>query len=180
MALDPTKKTIVEVSIITLLFFGTIFGILTPTLIRIRKTAQESLKLRLFLEQKYQESLNSRITRKKLSEIKAAAANFESFLFKSGDELRLITFLESSAAKYGVTPSITSSNLDKVSNNHLVTISMNLKGDYNNILKYVSEIESSNYFIHIRQLHLTPAFTKDGKATLTVNLTITTELYVNE
>ncbi|OGH92230.1 MAG: hypothetical protein A2563_00100 [Candidatus Magasanikbacteria bacterium RIFOXYD1_FULL_40_23] len=163
-----------------LLFFGTIFGILTPTLIRIRKTARESLKLRLFLEQKYQESLNSRITRKKLSEIKSAAANFENFIFKSGDELRLITFLESSAAKFSVTPSITSSNLDKISNNRLVTISMNLKGDYNNILKYISELESSNYFIHIKQLHLTPAFTKDGKATLTVNLTITTELYVNE
>src|SRR3989339_302553 len=103
MRLDPTKKTIIQVSIIMLLFFGTIFGILTPTLIRIRKTARESLKLRLFLEQKYQESLNSRITRKKLSEIKSAAANFENFIFKSGDELRLITFLESSAAKFSVT-----------------------------------------------------------------------------
>ncbi len=180
MALDTTKKTIIQVSVIAFLFFGTTFGILTPTLINIRKTSRESLKLRLHLEQKYQDSLNSRITRKKLNEIKNAVTNFENFIFKSGDELRLITFLENSATKHNITPAITSSNLDKISNSHLAIISMNLKGDYNNILKYITELETSNYFIQIKQLQITPMFSKDGKTTLVVNLTITTELYVNE
>ncbi len=180
MTIDPTRKIIIRVSIISLLFLGITFGVLVPTLLRIRKTSEESLKLRLFLEDKYQQSLNSRITRKKLTEIKSAVANFNNFIFKTQDELQLITFLENLAAKNNVVPTITSSNLDKIGDSHLADISLDLKGNYYNILKYISELESSNYFIKIQQLQLTPNFTKDGDPSPMVNLSITTELYVNQ
>ncbi|MBI2038136.1 MAG: hypothetical protein HYT15_04415 [Candidatus Magasanikbacteria bacterium] len=180
MTADPTKKIILTVSFFCLIFLGILFGILAPTLIRIKKTSQESLKLRIFLEQKYQESLNSRITRKKLSEIKEATADFDRFIFKPGEELELITFLETSAAKHDVVQTITASNLDQISNNRLATISINLKGNYYDILNYITDLETSDYFINIDQLQITPVFSKEGQVTQTANLNISTELYVTE
>jgi Tfp pilus assembly protein PilO len=180
MILDTTKKIIIRVSIIAILFFIIIFGVLVPTLLHIKKTSQESYKLRLLLEENYQQSLNSRITRKKLEEIRGAVSNFDNFIFKSGDELKLITFLESTAAKHNVTQSINSSNLDKIGPSHIAAISLNLKGDYHNILEYIADLETANYFINIEQLQLTPEFTKEGEPSSIVNLNIATETYVSE
>jgi hypothetical protein len=94
MTIDPTKKIIIKVSMLIFLFLIITGAILVPTTLNIRKTAAESYKLRVLLEEKYQQSLNSRITRKRLEEIKSASAGFDTFLFKSGDELKLITFLK--------------------------------------------------------------------------------------
>lgn len=180
MAIDARKKIIVRVSIFIILFLIITFGVLLPTLLNIKKTSEESYKLRLLLEEKYQQSLNSRITRKRLEEVKGAVANYNTFIFKSGEELKLITFLESTAAKYNLTQSINSSNLDKIGNNHIAMISLNIKGNYHDVLKYVAELEISNYFINIKQLQLTPVFTKEGDASPVVSLNIATELYVSE
>ena len=178
MALDTTKKIIIRLSIFGALFCAIVFIVLIPTLNHIKRTAQESYKLRLLLEEKYQESINSRITRKKLDEIKGAVTNFDTFVFKAGQELELITFFESTAAKHNLIQSITSSNLDKIDNSHLALISINLSGSYHDALQYITDLETSNYFISIKQLHLTPVFTKEGNPSPMVSLDISTEIYV--
>lgn len=180
MNIDPTKKIIIKVAGLAGLFLIILVTILIPTALSIRKTAQESYKLRVLLEEKYQQSLNSRITRKRLEEIKIASANFGAFLFKTGDELKLITFFESTAAKYGLIQSINSSNLDQIGKNRAANISLGIKGNYYDVLKYIAEIETSNYFLKINQLQLTPIFTKEGEPSPTVNANLSLELYVNE
>jgi hypothetical protein len=180
MTIDPTKKIIIKVSMLIFLFLIITGAILVPTTLNIRKTAAESYKLRVLLEEKYQQSLNSRITRKRLEEIKSASAGFDTFLFKSGDELKLITFFESTAAKYNLTQSINSSNLDQIGKNRTASISLNIKGKYNDALKYIAEIETSHYFINITQLQMTPIFTKEGEVSPQVNTNLSLELYVNE
>jgi len=180
MTLDLTKKIIAWVGALSLLALIIIFGIFVPTLSYIKKTADESYKLRVFLEQKYEQSLRSRITRKKLGEIKSSAVNFYPFLFKSGDELKLITFLEILSAKHNIAQTINNSTLDKTGGNRTANISMSLGGSYANILKYLAELEASDYFIYINQMQLSPAFTRSGETTPTTNLNLTIELYVNQ
>ncbi|TSC84364.1 MAG: Uncharacterized protein G01um101413_659 [Parcubacteria group bacterium Gr01-1014_13] len=177
--LDLTKKTIVWVSILSLLTLIIIFGVFVPTLNYIKKTADESYKLRIFLEQKYEQSLRSHVTRKKLAEIKASMSKFDPFLFKSGDELKLITFLETLSAKHNVTQTISNSTLDKVTSGRIASISMSLSGKYNDILKHIAELETSDYFIYINQMQFTPAFTKNSDGDQITNLNLTIELYVN-
>lgn len=179
MKIDLTKKTIISVSILSSLALIIIFGIAFPTLTYIKKTADESYRLRVFMEQKYEQSLRTRVTRKKLEEIKNTTADFYPFLFKSGDDLKLITFLENLSAKYDITQTIVNSSLDKNGNASTISISMNLEGNYNNILKYIAELESSNYFIYIKRLQLAPGYTRSGETTPTTNLSLTIELYVN-
>lgn len=180
MKLDLTKKIIIWVGALSMLALIIIFGILTPTLSYIKKTADESYKLRMYMEQKYEQSLRLRVTRKKLEEIKNSTANFYTFIFKAGDELKLITYLENLAAKYRVTQTINNSTLDKVSENQIASISMNLTGNYRDILMYIAELETSNYFIYINSLRASPSFTRNGEVTSNINLSLTIELYVNQ
>lgn len=180
MTIDAKKKVVIRVTIFILLFLGIVFGILLPTLISIRKTSEESYKLRLLLEERYQQSLNSRITRKRLDEVKDAVVGFDKFIFKAGDELMLITFLETTSAKHNLTQSINSSNLDKVSANTTANIALTLTGNYTDVLAYIADLEASHYFINITQLELTPVFTREGQPSPDVTLNLMTELYVSE
>lgn len=180
MALDLTKKIMLWVGALSLVALLIIFGIAVPTLSYIKKTADESYKLRIFMEQKYEQSLRSHITRKKLEEIKNSTAEFLPFLFKKGDELKLITFLENLSAKHNVTQTIANSTLDKVGGGQTANIAMNLNGNYNDILKYIAELEGSDYFIYINQMQFTPAYSKNGDASSNTNLNLIIELYVNQ
>jgi hypothetical protein len=180
MRLDLTKRIIVVVGALSALALLIIFGIFVPTLSYIKKTSDDSYKLRVFMEQKYQQSLRSRITRKKLGEIKSSISKFDPFLFKHGDELKLITFLENLSAKHNITQTINNSNLDKVNAGQIASISMNLSGNYLNILNYIAELETSDYFIYVNRLQLTPAYARNGEPISTTNLNITIELYVNQ
>ncbi len=179
MALNLTKKIIIRVILLSVLAL-LVLAIFLPILNYIKKTSDESYKLRVFLEQKYEQSLRSRITKKKLDSIKNTATNFYPFLFKPGDELKLITFLENVSAKHKITQVITASNLDKIGKNHLANISMNLSGNYTDILKYLAEIDASDYFLYINRLQLMPAYTRTGETTSATNLSLTFELYVNQ
>jgi Tfp pilus assembly protein PilO len=177
--LDLTKKIIVWVGILSLLTLIIIFGIFVPALNYIKNTADESYKLRVFLEQKYEQSLRSRITRKKLGEIKDSLSKFDPFLFKSGEELKLITFLENLSAKHNISQTISNSTLDKVTSGRIASVSMGLSGNYNDILKYIADLETADYFIYVNQMQFTAASTKTGETTQNTNLNLTIELYVN-
>ncbi len=180
MTFDLTKKIIAFVGALSLVVLALILGVFVPALSYIKKTSDESYKLRVFLEQKYEQSLRSRITKKKLAEIKSSMADFYPFLFKSGDELRLITFLESLSAKHNITQTIGNSSLDKIGATRIAGISMNLNGNYTDILKYLAELEASDYFIYANQLQFTPAYTRNGEITPATGLSLTIELYVNQ
>ena len=180
MALDLTKKIIILVSVLSFLTIAIIIGVFLPALNYIKKTADESYKLRLFMEQKYEQSLRLRVTKKKLGEVKSASADFYSFLFKTGDELKLITLLETLSAKHSIIQSITNSTIDKASNSQIVGISINLGGAYIDVLKYIAELEASNYFIYIKKMHIMPMYSRNGENTRDSHASITIELYVNQ
>ena len=180
MSLNLTKKIIIRVSALTLLALAIMFGVFVPTLNYIKKTADESYKLRVFLEEKYEQSLRSHITKKKLAEIKVSSVNFYPFLFKPGDELKLITFLETLSAKYNINQTINNSTLDKVVSNQVASISMQLIGNYSDILRYTAELEASDYFIYVNKMQFTPAYARNDEITPTTNLNLTVELYVNQ
>ncbi|HSR89405.1 MAG TPA: hypothetical protein VLK22_03380 [Candidatus Udaeobacter sp.] len=174
-----TKKIIIRVSSLSVLAALITFGIFLPMLSYIKKTANESYKLRTLLEQRYEEASNSRATQKKLEEVKSSVADFYPFLFKPGEELKLITYLESLSAKHNLTQTINNSTLDKTTSKQTTNITMTLVGSYTDTLKYLSDLESSNYFIYIKQFQFTPVYSRNGETQPTANLNLTIELYVN-
>ncbi len=180
MTFDENKKILIKVWLSVALFIAIMAGVLVPTLLRIKKTSADSYQLRLALEQRYEQSLRSRVTKQKLQEIKETITDFNRFLFKPGEELQLITFLENLAGKHHLTQTITTSNLDKIKNSTNAEISFSLNGNYQDALDYIAELESSDYFITIQQLQFKPVFTRNGEPSPLVTLDITATLYVNK
>jgi hypothetical protein len=181
MSFDLTKKTIVWVGILSVLALGIILGVVVPTLGYIKKTSEDSFKLRMLLEDKYEQSLRSHITRRKLEEIKISSADFYPFLFRAGDDLKLITFLENLSTKHNISQTITNSTLDKINTSHIVSVSMNINGNYTDILKYIADLEASDYFIYINEMQFTPSFSRNSEPVQNLaNLSFTIELYVNQ
>jgi hypothetical protein len=80
---------------------------------------------------------------------------FADYLFAKGDDLKLITTLESMAVKYGVSQRINSSNLDNITDNK-AKISLSISGPYYNTLAYLDGIEHFPYFINLTHLSLSP------------------------
>lgn len=175
---SPTKKSIILVITLAVTVLLIVLGVFWPAVSYIKKTAKQSYELRVFLEQKYEQSLRAHVSKKKLADIKETMPDFYPFLFKSGDELKLITYLENLALKHDLTQSISGSNLNAISNNR-VSIALNLNGSYTDILKYLSELEMSDYFINVERLQITPVFPKGSDVLAGVNLNLTLSLYVN-
>ncbi|MFA5061604.1 MAG: hypothetical protein WC526_00440 [Patescibacteria group bacterium] len=179
MKLDLTKRTILKVGILALAVLIIAFGIFWPTTYYIQKINDQTSQLRAFLEEKYQQTLRSRVTRKRLTEIKSTLPDLQSHIFKKGNELQLITYLENLSAKHKLTQAINNSDLDKITNNK-ITIAMTLSGDYLNILNYTTDLESSIYFLNIEQFQITPVFTRNGDLTSQVSLNLTLGMYVSQ
>ncbi len=179
MGSNLTKKPIALVIALSAAILLITLGVLLPAVSYIKKTAKESQELRNFLEQKYQQSLRSHISRKKLAEIQETISDFYPFLFNQGEELKLITYLENLAAKHDLIQSISGSNLD-TANNSRISIALNLNGSYTNVLKYLNELEISNYFINVERLQVSPVFPRGSDAPSGASLSLTLSLYVNQ
>ena len=179
MTLDITKKTVLLVIALALTVVFIIFGVFVPTIANIKNTTADTDSLRTYLEQKYEQSINNHVTRNKIKEIKESSAGFSAYVFKKGDELTLITYLENLAAKYNLNQSISNSNIDKMPAKY-IDISLDISGDYVKVLEYLSDIESSDYFLNVEQLQFTPAFDRSGQPTQSTDLNLTLGLYASQ
>src|SRR3989339_1636619 len=177
MHLDFSKKIILTVMILSLAALLIIFGVFLPVINYIKKTNDDSYKLRTFLEQRYEQSRKSKITRKKMDEIRDSFVDFIPFLYKKGDDLKLITYLEGLAAKHKLAQSISNSMLDQIAGNQ-IAIGLNLSGEYKHVFEYMTNLESSDYFINIEELQLTPIFERNIGLSNSVNLYLAIKLYV--
>ena len=180
MRLSLEKKIIVLLAAFSALIAVIILAVIAPTIRQIKDLRRDTYALRTYLEKKLQRSARFHATLRKTAEIKKQAENFSRYLFHRGDELALITTLETLAAKNGVTQKIESSNLDSVSNN-LITLSISTTGGFRNTLTYLTSIERIQYFINLQRLQLTPIFSRASPDQLDgVNGRFDLTLYVSE
>jgi Tfp pilus assembly protein PilO len=179
MRIDLTKRAIFKILLLVFALLAIFTGMLWPTVVNIRSTIGEILNLRGYIEQKYNQSILSRVTKRKITDIKNDYPDLSKHLFRKGEELKLITYLEEMALKNNLTQTINNSNIDKITDNKVV-FSLNLTGDYDNIIKYLVDLESSEYLLNIEQLQLTPRFDRSGQNTEDANLYLTLGLYVSK
>jgi len=178
MRIDLTKREILKILLLVFVLAAILAGMLWPAVINIISTAGDTVDLRGYIEQKYDQSIVSRVTKRKIADINREYPNLSRHLFRKGDELKLITYLESMALVNNLTQTINSSNIDKIADNK-VLLSLNLTGDYDNILKYLVDLESSDYLLNIEKFQLTPVFNRSGQNMEDANLYLTLGLYVS-
>ncbi|OGH69580.1 MAG: hypothetical protein A2754_03060 [Candidatus Magasanikbacteria bacterium RIFCSPHIGHO2_01_FULL_47_8] len=176
MRFSLEKKIIFIVAAFALVSLLIIFTIIWPTIIRIKELDRETYELRVYLEKRYERSLNQRSTLRRLDEIKLAVQGFPDHIFNAGEELRLITTLEGIAAKNKVAQRITGSNVDKITNQSL-KISLTITGDYTRVLSYLTDIENLDYFLTVQQLQLSASIDPVSHAE-TTSMNLDVSMYV--
>lgn len=133
------------------------------------------------LERKSRGSQNLKEALERVRNTKVTMSDYERYLFRSGDELSLITDLENIANKNKVTQKIENSNLDNITNN-TIALSLRVYGTYNNALNYLMDLENYDYFLQIKSLDFNPIYdlkSPDNSANSSVDLRLTLNLYVN-
>lgn len=169
------KKIVILISLITILLSVIILAILVPTVSDINKTAEDISSLKMMLEKKYNIAKSMQRTRKEIEKIEMLSANYNSYFFQLGDELRLITDLEDIANNNHVQQKIENPNWPNTAD-HDITIRLSVSGEYLQLLNYMNELEKTHYFFNIGELHLTPSSGSNPKLAV---LNLTLFLYVN-
>lgn len=178
MSLALEKKIIVAIVILASIAALIVGGIILPTVHYIKELDRETYELRIYLEKKYERSLSVRSTLKQADAIKSELAQVPDRLFREGDELNLITELETIAAKNAISQKIINSNLDNIADRH-ITVALTLAGDYRNLLSYLADIENERYFIVITHVSLTPALGQNQIAAANVTMNLDISVYAS-
>lgn len=133
------------------------------------------------LERKSRGSQNLKEALARVRSTKVTMSNYERFLFRSGNELDLITDLENIASKNNVTQKIESSNLDKI-NDNTITLNLRTSGSYKNILGYLADLENYDYFLQVTSLDFNPIYdlkNPENSSGAVTDLRVNLKLYVN-
>jgi len=178
VSLSREQKIITVVSVLFVLTIAIGVGIIYPTVSYIMKINQNTLDLRLYLERRYENVRKMHNSLQQVNEIREKVANYDQYLFHPGDELALITALENLSARHQVEQKIDSTNLDQA-NKKQVNIGLTVTGGYNDLLDYLSDLESFNYFLNVTQLHWSALFA-DGSEATKYQIRLQLSLYVNQ
>jgi Tfp pilus assembly protein PilO len=149
------KRIAITIGLFVLLAGIIVGAVIVPTVLQIRQIDKDTYNLRLSLERKNEQATNYRLALKQIEKLKKEMPPFDNYLFNKGEELKLITSLESLAVKHNVSQRINSSNLDNITNQK-VQVSLSLSGTYINSLSYLDEIEHLPYFINLTRFSLSP------------------------
>lgn len=152
-----TIKKKIAISIIIVLIFTAliIYFVIYPTIKDIKKISSTIYDERVDLEKKY---LRGQLLKKTIEEFESAKPKQEklaSIFIVEGNELEFITALEKIASAYNVEQSL---QLKPVQNKnsfyYSLPLDIKIKGNFINILKYLKELEKSNYYFNISAVDL--------------------------
>jgi len=154
--LSIEKRTILVLTLFFLCIVIIIATIIFPTANFIKNLSDDTGNLRQYLNKKYETNHSLLNYKQKIEDDKAAIEEYKNYIFFKGDELQLITKLESLSDKYQVNQKINSTDLDKPGN--IIHLSLTVTGNYTNLLQYLISLEKQIYFLQIKNAHLSPGF----------------------
>lgn len=178
MLLNFGHKVIINVSVLSLAALLIIFGVIAPTTKKINAVTSDTFKLRALMEQKYQQSLYSRLTKKQVETIREETASFPASLFTDKDMLKLIQGLEDIAKANSTTQKVGSFNTGGTNLSDQIDLNLDITGKYLDVLNHWRDLEAANYFFNINEARLTSLEAKnDANKQDYVNLTMALTIY---
>ena len=174
MKFNSSGKIILPVCSLIIVVLIIVILIIIPTARNISKTTQDTYQLRSYLEQRYQESIQSRLTKERLDTIKQESTNFDQLLFKKSRTMELIQLLEKLSAKHQLNQIIEGTNLDSITPGENLSIRLTVSGQYKNMLNYIHNLETIQYFVNLTDLRLSD----NGSGNSSANFGL--EIYVSQ
>jgi len=155
ISLKPKQK--IYVIVLTFIIFIVLmtYLIIIPSLKKIKKTRVDILNQKIELKQSMDQSKNLNQLKEKINNIEPELKKLDKIFINKNRELDFITSLEAIAEQYNIEQNINlnpGKNEEKGYKSSPITI--NLEGNYLDILQYLRTIESSQYYININSINL--------------------------
>ncbi|PIR66708.1 MAG: hypothetical protein COU51_02405 [Parcubacteria group bacterium CG10_big_fil_rev_8_21_14_0_10_36_14] len=172
------QKTFISTIVLSLFGVSIYFFIIQPTIADIKNFNDRIQIERVSLENKYTSRRNIKNIIADVSEIKEQLTDIEDkMIIKSGEEVGFIRSLENIASLNNLVQKISLRPTDEQEIN-LATkynITINLAGDYIDTLKYLRDMEASDFYIIIYGVNITS--NKNNKTNAASSGNVKTNLY---
>lgn len=140
---------------LTLLVLAAIaVAILLPSLREIAKLSDELADTQQLIEDRYRQAQNMQRSLQELDDISEQVSQFSTQTLTVGDELSLITELESLAAAYNIDQQldIQVTDINKGELKERIDLTFANRGSYADHIAYLQALEQQEYVMHIRRL----------------------------
>jgi len=152
--LDLRNKIIFSIIGFFIFIFVVVYFIIFPSIRDIKTIRDEIETQRVDLERKYVKGQSLRQLSEKLKKAEEKIYILDQVFIGKEDGLKFVTTLEDIAGKNGVNQKINLLPSIAVDNSYsqLVPLQLFPQGTFNQLLKYLVDLESLNYYINIRSL----------------------------
>ena len=154
--LTPKNKLIAYLAVALIINVGIIWLVLRPSLNQIVTVRNDILNLKIDSENKITREKNIYDLNEKIKKIEPQLEKINSAFVSQNRELEFITAIENLETKNNVKQSlnINLSNPEKGEIFSKVPVAIEVTGSFSNLMNYLADIESLNYFINITGLSL--------------------------
>lgn len=189
--LNLKNKIIAAIAGFSLVILGLVFFIILPTVRDIKAMDQQIENQRIDLQEKYLKGFSSRQLEENLKKIEPKLDLLDQIFINKNRELEFITTLENQANLNQVSQKIDLSAPQATASQEYQEndLRLTVTGNFNKQLKYLTSLESLNYYINIKSLELTTSagsgravpIINDANREITeagaINLTLTASTY---
>ena len=162
--LNLKKKIFISMVIFILIIGGLIYFVVMPTINDIKKMGEEIEAQRIDLEQKYIKGQSLRQLTENLKEIEPQLIMLDQIFIKQDYELEFITKLEDIAAQNNIsqTISLDTAKINKEKSYQTLPLRLAARGNYKNMMNYLTNLEALDYYININSMDLSSASAKQS------------------
>ena len=154
MTISSKNKIYLTSGIMILVTIGLWFVVISPAIIKIKSynfdIHDKRVTLKILQKQKEQTDLLERDYKKTQEDTKKIS---QVFIFRERT-LDFISLIENIASEYQISQEISLEELGKSSGDiQKLTLQLNLKGDFINLIKYINKVETLDYYVDINSLN---------------------------
>lgn len=154
--ISPKQKLFVNIGLLLILNILFIYLLILPAISNIKKSRNDILNLKIDLENKIIREKNLYILNEKISKVNPQLEKINQIFISQNQEIEFITTLENLEKKYNVSQklNIDLNNRQGEEGLNKIPISTNTSGNFRNLMDYLANIESLNYYINIESISL--------------------------
>lgn len=132
--------------------------IIVPSVKEMRDISQQIKQQLIQLEKKYEQSQHLQKTTRDIKKIQSFTPELNKIFITEGTELEFVTSLENIAQQCEVYQIIDLKIADNQQQSlSAIPITLEVRGNFTNVIKYINELEQLDYYININFLSIRPA-----------------------
>jgi len=153
--LSLKNKIIISLGLFILILASIIYFIIIPTMDDIQTIENEIEQQRIDLEKRYIKGQSLRQLTDNLEIIEPQLTTLDQIFIAQDQELEFITTLEQLAEDNNISQKINLTINDKLDNTYQeIPVKISARGNYLNLMNYLTDLEALNYYINISSLDL--------------------------